>query len=133
MSIIIDTWCQDDCTLGRLSYGDFHCFTLELPWLGNKQNVSCIPAGTYQVTKYASPRHGSVLLLHDVPNRSYIEIHAGNYTRQIKGCILPGRAITYLDADQVPDVTSSRATLNELLSRILDETTLEIRRCHSRD
>ena len=80
--ILIDSWNQPECTLGRLQYGDFRCFTLELPWLGNSRNISCIPAGTYKATKYGSPKHGAVLLLHNVHNRTYIEVHAGNYTLQ---------------------------------------------------
>jgi len=132
MNIKIDSWNQDDCTLGRLSYGPFHCFTLELPWLGNSRSVSCIPSGKYKATKYESPKHGTVLLLHNVPNRSYIEIHAGNYTRQIEGCILVGQSITYLDRDDVPDVTNSKTALAELLAIIPDEVAVEITRTASK-
>lgn len=130
MNIKIDTWCQADCTLGRLRYGDFHCFTLELPWLGNSRNVSCIPAGTYKATKYISPRHGPVLLLHNVVGRTYIEVHTGNFTRQVKGCILVGSGIKYLDNDHIPDVTNSRATLVKLLTLVPDEVAIEITRAH---
>jgi hypothetical protein len=114
--IELKTWKHEDCTLGRLSCGGVHCFTLELPWLGNQQDISCIPAGWYEYVSYDSPKHGDVLLLLDVKGRSMIEIHAGNYTRQIEGCILVGDSIKYLDADQIPDVTNSKATLSKLLA-----------------
>ena len=128
MTIKLSTWLNNDCTLGRLSFGELHCFTLELPWIDNLTNISCIPAGTYRVTKYESPSKGSVLLLHDVPNRTYVEIHSGNYTSQIDGCILVGSGITYLDNDTIPDVINSRKILKKLLELVPNETTIKITR-----
>ena len=116
--ITIDTWINDDCTIGRLSVGGFHCFTLELPWQGNKTDISCIPRGTYEAVKYDSPKHGDVILLLGVDGREMIEIHAGNYTSQIQGCILVGDSIKYLDGDSIPDVTNSRNTLNKLYNML---------------
>lgn len=110
-----------DCTLGCLTVGDYRCFTLELPWRDNRANVSCIPAGAYKARKYHSPRHGNVLLFEGVPGRTWIEIHAGNYTRQVRGCILVGEAITHLNDDAVPDVSRSRAALRGLLSGLPDD------------
>jgi hypothetical protein len=126
--IKLDTWVNDDCTVGRLSYGDFKCFTIELPWLDNAQSISCIPAGTYGIEKYKSQSKGSVLLLKDVPNRAWIEIHAGNYTRQIQGCVLVGDSIRYLDADNIPDVANSKNTLRALLAAMPDECEITITR-----
>lgn len=105
------------CTLGQMRCGDYRCFTLELPWRENRANISCIPVGAYSARKYRSPRHGNVLLLEDVPDRTWIEIHAGNYTRQVRGCILVGESITHLDDDCVPDVARSRAAMKKLLKR----------------
>lgn len=114
--ITIKRWHNDDCTLGRLFLNDFHCFTLELPDKQNQKNISCIPAGVYKYKRRDSAKNGEVLELVDVPNRTYIQIHSGNYTSQIQGCILPGRSITYLNNDKIPDVTSSKDTLSELLA-----------------
>lgn len=119
--ITIKRWYHKDCTLGRLQYGGFQCFTLELPDLGNAQNISCIPAGTYKAFKRKSPKNGLVVELKNVPNRSFIQIHRGNYTRQIEGCILVGSSIAFLDNDQVPDVTNSGVTMDKLLSLLPDE------------
>jgi len=116
--IKLTTWVNKDCTLGRLSYGNFKCFTLELPWKDNATNVSCVPAGTYKATKYNSPSKGLVVLLKDVEGRTWIEIHSGNYTHQIRGCILVGDGITYLDNDSIPDVVNSRNTLYKLLEAL---------------
>jgi hypothetical protein len=119
--IYIDTWMREKATVGVLSYGDFRCLTLELPWHCNEPFVSCIPDGEYEAGFYQSPTRGKVIQLKDVPGRSYIQIHSGNYTRQIKGCILVGDSLTYLNGDDVLDVASSRATLGRLMNRITDD------------
>lgn len=117
----------EDCVLGRLSCGDFHCFTLELPNKNNTKSISCIPAGTYQAFRRISPKNGLVVELIGVPNRSNIQIHSGNYTSQIEGCILVGKSITYLNADTIPDVTDSKNTLVSLLKLLpQDGFTVEI-------
>lgn len=53
--------------------------SLELPWRDNLNNISCIPEGTYDCEKVVSPNHGLCVLLKDVPNRTAILIHAGNF------------------------------------------------------
>lgn len=126
--IEITTWMQPDCTIGRLTCGEFRCWTLELPWVCNERYISCIPDGEYQAHLYRSRRHGDVILLKNVPNREFIEIHSGNYTRQIKGCILVGDSITYQDGDTIPDVTNSRKTLNTLIGLLPEAFTVEIER-----
>jgi hypothetical protein len=91
-------------TLGRLYIdGDFACYTLENPWLNNERRVSCIPAGEYELglrkeggwharalTKFERGFHKGMLEVLDVPNRSYILIHWGNYPSNTQGCILVG-------------------------------------------
>jgi hypothetical protein len=114
-----------------LEFKDFRCFTLELPWHGNSRSISCIPSGTYKATKYQSPKHGEVVLLHGVPNRSWIEVHAGNFTRQVEGCVLVGDGIKYLDGDDIPDVTNSGETLKLLLDLLPNEFDVLIERVKS--
>lgn len=113
--IQIDRWYREYCTIGTGYLSGFNFFTLELPWLDNIKNKSCIPAGIYQYEVYDSPKHGLVLLLLNVSNRSMIEVHAGNYTRQIEGCILVGDSVKFLDGDAIPDVTNSKNTLKKVL------------------
>ena len=136
--IIMETVSYQDCTLGRLWCQDFQCFTLELPWRNNQDDVSCIPAGEYEYFYRISGRNGKVLELVNVESREHIQFHAGNYHFQILGCILPGRSIKFLDADTVPDVTSSGPSMEQLLLRAGKEGKLTIKRAfldgeHSQD
>ena len=64
--------------------------TLELPWLGNQHDISCIPYGTYQAKRINSPHFGEVFEICNVPNREHILIHKGNVPSDTKGCILLG-------------------------------------------
>lgn len=71
--------------------------TLELPWLDNAPKRSCIPDGVYRCALVQSPRFGRVYSILNVPGRSAILIHAGNYAGQIpqhrthvQGCVLLG-------------------------------------------
>ncbi len=71
------------------------CNTIELPWLDNQPRVSCIPEGTYQLTKRYSQRFGHHLLVNSVANRNYILIHAYNDAlKESKGCIAPVSVLT---------------------------------------
>ncbi len=124
--IDIYRWYHHDCTIGRMNIKGFQCFTLELPDIDNQRNISCIPEGEYEYKLYQSPKHGTVLHIQDVDNRSMIEIHAGNYTRQILGCILPGDSVKWLDRDSIPDVTNSKNTLKKILKLAGESGTIRI-------
>lgn len=93
----------------------FQCKTLELPWLNNQVQKSCIPAGKYQVVTRFSPKFKNHFHLLDVPGRTWILIHAGNYYTDILGCILVGETHTEINGDGFRDVTNSRETLRKLL------------------
>ena len=74
----------DHGIFGHLEMDGFDCVTLE-------RHDIAIPTGSYRVTLYDSPRLGrKVPLLHDVPGRTLIEIHPGNYEHDSEGCILVG-------------------------------------------
>jgi hypothetical protein len=89
----------DQGTNGILVFGQFNCPTLELPWRDNKPNYSCIPEGTYHCTLRRSPKFGVTYHVTNVPNRSYILIHSGNYAGDSKlgykthtyGCLILGK------------------------------------------
>lgn len=66
------------------------CVTLELPWLLNVPDKSCIPAGIYQVIPHNTPDHANVWEVTGVPSRSEVLIHQGNTTADTKGCVLAG-------------------------------------------
>ena len=66
------------------------CVTLERPWLGNESGMSCIPEGDYLCKKYDSTRFINTFQVMDVPKRSKILFHKGNYVHDSTGCILLG-------------------------------------------
>lgn len=71
------------------------CNTIELPWLRNQRNVSCIPEGRYELRKRFIKKFGLHLLVVDVPDRSWILIHPANDAKtQLKGCIAPVTQLT---------------------------------------
>jgi hypothetical protein len=78
-------------TNGELFFiGGLICYTIELPWIHNEQQKSCIPEGEYRIMKRYSPKFGWHLHLTDVPGREMILIHpANNALRELKGCIAP--------------------------------------------
>lgn len=126
MNIRIKRIYQKDCTIGILSYGDFRCFTLELPYDNNQRGISAIPKGLYPCSKYTSSKFGPCIAVDGVNGRDHIRIHKGNYTYQIQGCILPGESLKDMDGDGIPDVTNSTKTLDKLLSLLPDNFWLEI-------
>jgi len=107
-------------TLGEFTLTDngneiFRCKTLELPWLNNATQKSCIPTGTYKVVPRTSAKFKNHFHVTDVTGRSYILIHAGNYFTDILGCILVGDAHKDVNGDGFRDVVNSKNTLNKLL------------------
>lgn len=113
----------------------FKCRTLELPDLNNQRNVSCIPEGHYDVSPVYSQTFGSIYSVEDVSGRSLIRIHQGNYAgsmnprtghSDIRGCILVGKAFIDISGDGIADITSSKATLKELMKVAPDGFVLEV-------
>jgi hypothetical protein len=73
--------------------GNFICHTLELPWNSNKSFISSIPSGEYSAFLRYDKDDKWRLQLEDVPNRTGIQIHIGNYPSQIEGCVLIGNEV----------------------------------------
>lgn len=109
-----------------LSCGDFKCFTLELPWRDNETNVSSIPVGEYNFSFRSSSRNGWVLELQNVPDRTNIQIHSGNFIRNTKGCILVGDSIKHFHRKKTPNVTNSQKTMTRLIAAAGDSGTIKI-------
>lgn len=107
---------QPDRTLGVLLVDDlFFCYTLELPYLQNKKNISCIPHGVYGLKKYKSKKHGKCFAIPYVLNRTGILIHKGNKPEDTQGCILVGKSI-----DDNDNLIESSLALNSLLDLFLE-------------
>lgn len=70
---------------------DFACHSIELPWVNNLPNVSCIPPGKYRVEWGITGKHPEgIYVIQNVPGRTFIEFHSGDDITQIEGCILLG-------------------------------------------
>jgi hypothetical protein len=80
-----------DGTNGEIRHAGISiCHTIELPWLQNRRNVSCIPEGRYALRKRFTPKHGLHVFVVDVPGRSGILIHPANDAKtELRGCIAP--------------------------------------------
>jgi len=85
--------------------GEFECYSLELPDKSNKQKISCIPRGKYEIKFREEPTNMTMryrtkydwfnyhLCLQNVKDRSGIYIHVGNTVKDSYGCILMGKQI----------------------------------------
>lgn len=104
--------------------------TVELPWLNNQVEKSCIPEGKYKVVRRLGSESAKFKYTHfhvlDVPGRSWILFHVGNYTRDLLGCIAPGLIHADIDRDGITDVTNSSVALNLMLSEFENEFELVI-------
>lgn len=112
-------------TFGKLKEegGEQVAVTCERPNNGN-QPMGCIPAGNYKVTQFQSPHLGHDFLVHDVPNRSMIEIHKGNTIKDTEGCILVG--MSFGNVAGQAGVLSSGQALGAMLDAYPDGFDLEI-------
>jgi hypothetical protein len=109
---------SDQGTEGILSVPSlfFSCFTLELPWRDNLRNISCIPPGSYRLAWRVSKKK-SAYHIQNVPNRSYILIHSGNFAGDVtkgfkthaQGCVLLGQRMGDLGGQRA--VLASRNTV----------------------
>jgi hypothetical protein len=105
----------------------FQCYTLELPWKDNQQNISCIPPGRYAITPRWSKKYKDHIHILDVPGREWILIHEANFVSQLRGCIAVGRARIDINGDGLKDVTSSIATKMQLVKLITGPSQIIIR------
>lgn len=98
--------------IARIGNTTFTCRTLELPWLNNKPNISCVPKGIYTCKWTFSPRLMRYSYeLQGVLGRSGIRFHSGNYYYDLKGCIALGDSVKDINNDKELDVLNSRATM----------------------
>lgn len=127
-------------TVGRYHYGDgqtrgiyyvggtFGGYTLENPWRDNKTNVSCIPTGEYPTEIRTASESGSRnydhLILRDVPERTYILWHIGNYEKNTEGCILPGKSahtnMVGHSKKAFDELMQQCRKANEIMTRVVD-------------
>ena len=71
------------------------CYTIELPWLMNQHQISCIPEGKYELQKCCNQKFGDHFMVKQVKDRMGILIHPANYAmKELKGCIAPVSKLT---------------------------------------
>lgn len=108
----------DSGTYGTLRLPDGTTLhVLELPWIENKPRVSCIPAGQYKAKKRQTTSFGMAYEVMNVPSRSGILIHAGNYAGNAakgmkansQGCILLGMGRAKIGSQA--SITQSKAAI----------------------
>ncbi len=104
--------------------------SLELPYLDNEHNISCIPAGIYDCEKIQHKKYGICFWVKDVPGREGVLIHIGNYAsgkkKDTRGCILPGLRFIDLNKDGNLDVANSTDAMNLLRAVLPDKFKLYI-------
>jgi len=125
-------------TLGSMYMPDetMICKTMELPWLNNKSNVSCIPEGVYQIKKMPPGFGRSYEYFRFVKvdgrginlalDMSTILIHRITYVKDLKGCIGVGGRHVDLNKDGVPDIVDSSKKLQWMVDNLPDEFDLRI-------
>ena len=115
------TFGTDEVTMGKLYEGkEFICYTIERPWLKNAKNVSCIPAGCYQVKLVNSPKFGITFKVNNVIGRTHILFHKGNSVDDSLGCILPVSSIDVYK-NKIGGLSSGRA-LTKFLNKMEGES-----------
>ena len=66
------------------------CRSIELKWVNNERNVSCVPEGVYPVAIIQHPKFGECLQVNGVKGRSGILVHVANDAqKELRGCIAP--------------------------------------------
>lgn len=130
MSLILRTVSQSNLgTFGLLILDDKTlCHTCEDPWNNNKVGDSCIPAGKYQCKPHNGAKYKDVWEITNVPGRTAILIHAGNFITDTRGCVLVGDGFLRDEHMKIIGVSNSKATLNKLREILPDYFTLTVER-----
>ena len=101
-------------------------WTVELPWRGNKHDVSCIPARRYRCGFTWSPHFArKTYQVLAVPGRSGIRLHRCNFASELLGCIGIGRKVAKFP-NGVLGVTNSRTSMDAFV-REMGEQPFELR------
>ena len=96
MVLVLHRTYSSEGTQGIIEWnGTIVCYTIELPWLENQRQISCVPEGEYELQKRFSKKYGWHIQLKNVVNRDLILFHPANDAqKELKGCIAPVTFIT---------------------------------------
>ena len=135
---VVRTQFGTDATNGILLVdGLFECYTLEDQYHAVKvMHETCIPEGTYDIKfrtvgsfserykkKYGNAHYG-MLHLQDVPNFTYILIHAGNTDEHTSGCLIVGETQQDLDLSDDGFIGHSGKAYLKLYNKVAKELLL---------
>ena len=135
---VVRTQFGTDATNGLLFInGLFECYTLEDQYQAVKvMHETCIPEGTYDIKfrtvggfhekykkRYGNAHYG-MLHLQDVPNFTYILIHAGNTDEHTSGCLIVGETQQDLDLSDDGFIGHSGVAYSKLYNKVAKELLL---------
>lgn len=130
---------SDQGTFGKILVGEKWLYTGELPWRENKNNISCVPCGTYKCIFTFSPRFKRVmcLIIDNSKKRLGLRVHSANYMgdkdkgylSQLNGCISLGEKFGILNGQKAVVISSPAIRYFESLykNKIFN---LEIKQCY---
>jgi len=135
---VVRTQFGTDATNGILLVNNvFEAYTLEDQYQAVKvMHETCIPEGTYDIkfrttggfhTKYKERygnSHYGMLHLQDVPNFTYILIHAGNTDEHTSGCLIVGETQQDLDISDDGFIGHSGKAYSKLYNKVAKELLL---------
>jgi hypothetical protein len=122
---------SEEGTFGNLIInGKIFCTTLEPPDMLNEINKSSIPEGQYICERVDSPKYGNTFEIKDVPGRSDVLWHPGNFVFDTMGCVLLGEKISKLREERA--IANSGNTFKKFLEFLEGENKfhLTIIRCY---
>ena len=91
----------DGGTFGDLTTPEGRRFaTVERPWLFNRKSISCVPVGEYKCKPRFYHRGGyKAIEVCNVPDRTHILFHIGNFVRNSNGCILINKSFGAINGE----------------------------------
>jgi hypothetical protein len=129
---VIRTQFGKDATNGMLFIdGIFECYTLEDQYQAVKvMHETCIPEGVYDIefrktggfhAKYSERyknAHYGMLHIQNVPNFTYILIHAGNTDEHTSGCLIVGETQQDLDMNESGFIGHSGTAYKKMYTKV---------------
>ncbi|OED34078.1 hypothetical protein AB832_08225 [Flavobacteriaceae bacterium (ex Bugula neritina AB1)] len=122
LNVVIKRSYLPTCVMGKMEIDGLPFYTIERPWLDNTPFKSCIPEGDYVCKKYTSKRFPDVWEIEDVPGRTHILLHQGNFVEDVVGCIAVGLSVS----DDSFMVKDSRLAFDSLRKMLPETFTLQI-------
>lgn len=99
--IVLERFCYSDDmgVFGKITLtSGMELYTVERPWLDNKEGISCIPTGEYVCKPRRYNRGGyNAIEITDVQGRLYILFHIANTMLNVKGCIGVGTSLGFIN------------------------------------